>query len=89
MLRNLMGSAQNNSDPESMLRYVETIVSLDPETVEERWLRAVLRFQTGRHVEALEDIERVLEENPENVDLQPVRQLQIIIQREMQNADRK
>jgi serine protease Do len=87
MLHNLMGSAQNNNDAESMLRYVETIVSLNPEAGPERSFRAVLRFQTGRHLEALEDIEWILNEKPENVDLQRVRQLQIIFQREMRNEN--
>ena len=89
MLRNLTGSAQNNNDAHSMLRYVETIVSLDSQASPERWFRAVLRFQTDRNLEALEDIEWLLEEKPEDVDLQRVRQLQIILQREMQNADHK
>jgi regulator of sirC expression with transglutaminase-like and TPR domain len=89
MLRNLMGSAQKNNDAESMLRYVETIVSLDPEAGPERWIRAVFRFQTDRNLEALEDIEWLLEEKPEEIDLLRVRQLQIILQREMQNADHK
>jgi serine protease Do len=89
MLHNLMGLARKSQDAERMLRYVETIISLNPKTGPERWFRVVLRIQTNRNLEALEDIEWLLEEKPENVDLQRVRQLQIHLQREMQNPDHK
>lgn len=82
VLRNLMNVARDEEDPESMLRYVDTMVALDDSAGVERWFRAVLRYQTDRNEAALKDIEWVLTNPPEGVELQRVRQLQQIIQRE-------
>lgn len=85
MLRNLMGVARNAEDAEALLRYVETVLTLDPGSAEDRWFRAVLRFQTGRIDEAIEDTQWLLEERPDGVDLERVRQLLGIL---MQDAGR-
>ncbi len=74
MLRNLMNLARDSEDVESMLRYVETMISLDEELLQERWLRAVLRYQTGRITEAMADADFLLEKSPEGFDLKRIRE---------------
>lgn len=75
MIRNLLGVAQNKDDKEAMLRYAETIVSIDPESVPDRGLRAVVRYETGRRDAALADLDWFLEHRPEGLDLERVRQM--------------
>jgi S1-C subfamily serine protease/regulator of sirC expression with transglutaminase-like and TPR domain len=81
MLRNLMGVAGAKEDAEALLSYIETVLVIDPESAEDRWFRAVLRFQTGRIDEAIEDTNWLLKERPDGVDLQRVRQLLGVLQR--------
>lgn len=81
MLHNLFGIARDETDAESMLRYVDTIVKLDPEaaqpgTATDRWLRAVLHFQTDRIAEARVDVGWLLEKQPEEINMIHVRQLE-------------
>jgi serine protease Do len=84
MLTNLMGASQKAGDAENMLRYVETIVSLDAENAEFRWFRAVLRYQTERHTEAFEDTTWLLDKRPAEIDLPRVRQLHRLLEEEQQ-----
>ena len=55
-----------------MLRYVETMIAIDDELLQERWLRAVLRYQTGRITEAMADADYLLEKSPEGFDLRRI-----------------
>ncbi|MGE0606699.1 MAG: transglutaminase family protein [Pirellulales bacterium] len=55
MLHNLLGLASQKTDREAILPYLDAIALVDPEAVQERWFRAVVRFQTGRNDAALED----------------------------------
>src|SRR5690606_35887830 len=81
MLHNLMGLAQESEDIPGMLRYVETIVAVNPEAAQERWFRAVLRFQTGEHHGAADDVDWLLERNPEGIDLGRVREFSRLLNR--------
>jgi regulator of sirC expression with transglutaminase-like and TPR domain len=58
-----------------MLRYVEAIVAITPESPQERWLRAVLRFQSGQTAGAAFDVAWLLEHEPEGIPLERVREL--------------
>ena len=80
MLHNLFGLARDKQDVEPMLSYVDTIILLDPETGLDRWFRAVLRFQTKRHEEALIDTAWLLKHEPEGVSLPQVNELHRIIE---------
>jgi len=80
MLRNLMGTARDANDPEAMLRYVETVLVIDPKSGLDRWFRAVLNYQTLRYKESLADIDWVLKEQPDDVELDQVRQLKRIVE---------
>ncbi len=81
MLRNLMGVAGAKEDAEALLSYIETVLVIDPESAEDRWFRAVLRYQTGRIDEAKEDANWLLQERPDGVDLQRVQQFLGVLQR--------
>ncbi|WP_417383974.1 transglutaminase family protein [Gimesia sp.] len=72
MLRNLLNLARDDEDMQSMLRYVETMIAIDEDLMQERWLRAVLRYQTGRIAEAKTDADYLLEKSPEGFDLRRI-----------------
>ncbi len=49
LLHNLRGAAQREKDEGGMLRYLEAIVTLNPDAHAERAVRAVLRYRAGQH----------------------------------------
>ena len=73
MLRNLMGIAEGDMDKEAMLRYVEATIAVDPEVVQERGMRALLRMDTGRRDAAIADLDWFLENKPTGIDLDQIR----------------
>jgi len=75
MLHNLLGIVTRREDAEATLRYLDALLIVRPEAGQERWFRAVLRYQTGRRELARGDAERLLELNPPDVDQQAVEQL--------------
>ncbi len=84
MLTNLLGVAERKSDRRSMLRYLEAMVAVDPDSVSTRGMRAVLRQQNGRRRAALEDLDWILSNQPEGIDLEQIR-----LMREAFTRDRK
>ncbi len=76
ILRNLLSTVQPQESPELALRYVETIVAIDPDAVTERLLRAVLNYDLNRVEQGLQDVDWVLKNRPAGIDLDRVRQLQ-------------
>ena len=81
ILQNLLSVARDDRDAEAMLRYTEMLVALEPSSGRQRFVRAVLRLQTGRHKEALADANWLLEHEPDDVDLSRVRELRDLLQR--------
>lgn len=81
MLHNLLGLARDDKDVEGVLRYLDGILTLSPDTGEERWMRAVLRYQTGRRTAALADVDKLLETEPDGIDLDQVRELKRLLGR--------
>ncbi len=73
MLHNLLNIAQGEKDTAGMLRYVNAIVTIDPEAAVERGLRAGLRYQSGDRKGALQDVDWLLEHQPEGLDVERVR----------------
>ena len=69
MLRNLMGAAQESNPPAELLRYVETVVALQPDSAFDRWSRAVLLIQNRQFGAAKKDLEWLLQAKPTGVDL--------------------
>jgi regulator of sirC expression with transglutaminase-like and TPR domain len=82
MLSNLLGLADNDKDRPAMLRYLDAMLALNPASHEERWVRAVLRFQSGMTAESLADCDHLLDNaNEDEVDLDRVRELRRRLQK--------
>ncbi len=79
MLHNLMTIARNDEDAEGMLRYLDTILAVAADAGDERWMRAQLRFHTGRREGSLEDTDWLLKHEPEGIDLREVRKLRELL----------
>jgi regulator of sirC expression with transglutaminase-like and TPR domain len=76
MLQNLLGVAQQRKDREAMLRYLQALVTLDPDLTRERGLRAMLRFETGRKQAAIADLDWFLQNKPDGIDLEQIQKMQ-------------
>jgi regulator of sirC expression with transglutaminase-like and TPR domain len=74
MLNNLLGVAQKEHDSPGMLRYLDALVLLSPSSARDRGMRAIVRAQSGDRDGALEDVDWLLEKEPEGVDLERLRQ---------------
>ena len=66
MLHNLLRVAREEADTEGGLRYLDGIVMFEPESIEDRFMRAVLRYGKGMKKEALDDVNYLLAHYPEN-----------------------
>ena len=75
MLANLIRIGQDNGDKEAMLRYMEAVVTIDPTSVPDRGMRALLRSETGRRAAALADLDQFLDEKPAGLDLERIREM--------------
>ena len=80
MLHNLLSQARKENDAVGGLRYLDALLTVAPDAVEERLMRAGGRWQTGDRDGALEDIDCVLDHRPEGVDLERVRELRRLIE---------
>lgn len=75
IIQNLLGRARDTEDPFAMLRYIETLVELDPTVAQQRWLRAVFRFELGQLDEAKVDVDWLLQTAPPGIDFGRVKEL--------------
>jgi regulator of sirC expression with transglutaminase-like and TPR domain len=57
MLRNLFNTAATAEDGERMLRYLEAVLLLKPDSARDRFFRAVVCYQTQRWAQARADVE--------------------------------
>lgn len=76
MLQNLLGVAQGKKDREAMLRYLQAIVTLQPDAARERGLQAMLRFETGRKQAAITGLDWFIENEPEGIDVEQIKKMQ-------------
>lgn len=72
MLRNLVGIAMQEGDVQSILRYLDLVLLIDPEAGIERWSRAAYRLQSGNREGARRDLEILLEQKPDSVNLERI-----------------
>jgi serine protease Do len=79
MLHNLLNLARHDDDRAGVLRYLDGIVTLSPGAHDERWARAVLRFQAGQRAGALADCEYLIGNTPAEADLDRVRELRKLL----------
>lgn len=82
MLHNLTGIARNDRDGPGMLRYVDAILAVDPDLADDRWLRARLRYASGQRLGAIADADWLLEKKPAGMDLDSVRELRRLLEKE-------
>ena len=75
VLRNLIGLAQEQDDRSELLRYLEMYLVLDADSVAERGMRAMARFETGRRQAAIRDLDWFLEKQPPGLELRRIHQL--------------
>ena len=75
MLRNLKGIYLQIQDFERSLAMIDRIVVLQPNVVEERRDRGLVRFQLGRYEDAREDLRLYLESAPPGTDTEDVQRI--------------
>jgi regulator of sirC expression with transglutaminase-like and TPR domain/CBS domain-containing protein len=83
MLHNLINLAGRDKDRDGMLRYLDAILVIDPEAHDERWARAVFRWQAGLVERSAEDCDWLLKREPEGIDLKRVRELRRMISKKI------
>jgi serine protease Do len=81
MLHNLINVAESERDRVGMLRYLDGILAVDPDAHEERWARAVFRFQAGLRAGSLEDCDYLIRQDPPDADLDRVRELRRFLEK--------
>lgn len=81
MLHNLLNVAEREKDQESMLRYLSAILVVAPDAAQQRGMRAVLRHKAGDHDGALQDVDWLLEHQPEGMDVEALREFRRLIKR--------
>lgn len=82
MLGNLIGIAQRDRNSPSLRRYLEAMVRIDPTEIQYRGMRAIARFESGYSDAALEDLDWFLENEPDEIDLQRIRELRQLFERQ-------
>ncbi len=82
MLHNLRALTQKEGDAPSFLRYQDAILTLIPDSAEERFLRARARFETGDRAGAIADLDWLLEHNPPGVDREAITKLRRLLSRQ-------
>ena len=80
MLHNLMNVRQRAENFEGMLPYLDTILTLRPDSADERWIRAVISFQLNRRLQALADVEWILDKEPKSLDMTQVYRLRRMLE---------
>jgi regulator of sirC expression with transglutaminase-like and TPR domain len=87
ILENLLNVAVEEKAKPRMAGYLDAILTLAPEHLERRMMRAMLRYQTGMINEALVDIDYVLEKHRDEVDEERVLELRERLEREKRNDE--
>jgi regulator of sirC expression with transglutaminase-like and TPR domain len=81
MLNNLLNVAQREKDRDGMLRYLNAILAVDPESARSRGMRALLRQQAGDREGALQDVDWLLEHQPEGLDVERLQEFRRLLNR--------
>jgi regulator of sirC expression with transglutaminase-like and TPR domain len=75
MLNNLLNLAGREEEPGDMLRYLDAMLVLTPDSARDRVLRMVTSYRLGRRDVALADARWLLEHAPEGIELDQVRRM--------------
>lgn len=89
MIGNLLGLAESERDEAAVLRYLETLVTLVPTNPEYRAKRLEMRARTGRLSNAVDDANWFIEQQPDGVDLERVRDLRATLEVELSRQQAK
>lgn len=76
MLRNLLNLANEKSDAEAAMRYVETILVLDPDSLSDQLLKAVLCYNTQRYDEGIAITDKIIQSGTPDIDLGRLQRMQ-------------
>jgi regulator of sirC expression with transglutaminase-like and TPR domain len=82
MLHNLLSAAGRKNETTAALRYLDVILAIDPEMAENRWMRAVVSYQTGRYDVARSDIDWLQNHAPKGINQGQVQQLSDLLEDE-------
>ncbi len=85
MLHNLLHVAQEDNDMEAGLRYLDGIVTFDPEAQDERFMRSVLHYSKGLKKESLDDINFLLDHFPDRKDRPRLLEMKRMLESEMKD----
>jgi serine protease Do len=80
MLHNLLGAAGRKNDTAAALRYLDVILAIDPELAENRWMRAVVSYQSGHHDVAKADVDWLQNHAPKGINQAQVQQLSDLLE---------
>jgi len=75
MLRNLIGISNNNEPPEVVLRYLNTLILLQPDSPQEHLNRALMHMRLKQNKKAKADVLWLLEKDSPQLDKQRLMQL--------------
>ena len=75
MLGNLKAIAMKSETPMTAMRYMDTIIALNPDDATERWSRAILKLQGGDIKGGRIDLRWLLDHEPSGLDLDKVAEL--------------
>lgn len=75
VLHNLQSNAGRKRDMPALLRYLDAILTIAPDSPDDHMYRAFYRYQSGQGRRALEDVDWLLSHDPPGIDLERVGQL--------------
>jgi len=82
MLHNLLNLAQGREDSPAMLRYLDAILVVAPDSAQDRLLRSLVLMRLERKEDARRDVDWLLKNKPEGVSLPRLRQLRDYLDQE-------
>ena len=85
MLRNLLNRAEQNREDSSVLRYLEALVTVVPDSSEYRAKRLEMRARTGRLKLALDDVDWFIRTMPEGTNHDRLMQLKATLEEQQRN----
>jgi regulator of sirC expression with transglutaminase-like and TPR domain/S1-C subfamily serine protease len=81
ILNNLLAVAQRERDTAGMLRYLDVLVTVEPDSPQSRGMRALVRAQSGDREGALADVDWLLEKEPPGLDVDKLREFRRTLSR--------
>jgi serine protease Do len=86
ILRNLIAVAESQADEPAVMRYLNAIIAIQPDSAVDRWVRAVRLYRAQKYRRAAIDLDWLLEKVPAGVDLQPIHDMRKVIRERLGEA---